>query len=108
MKGRFALMSEDITHESKPLLGHSKAGSTSHHSKQRGYVLSFLVAFLSVSSSVFTGQASASPVPHYTGNLFIAISGAIALALMLLGSGVQVLVDKQGAKECVSFGLYNA
>ena len=40
--------------------------------KQRGYALSVLVAFLSVSASVFTGQASASPVPHYTGNLVIA------------------------------------
>jgi drug/metabolite transporter (DMT)-like permease len=82
--------------------------TTGRYSKQRGYALSVFVAFLSVSASVFTGQASASPVPHYTGNLIIAISGAIGLALVLLGSGVNVLVDRQGAKECVAFGLYNA
>merc|ERR1719387_1419642 len=106
-------MTEDRAHESKPLLETARrneqlGATTSRYSKQHGYALSVFVSFLSVSASVFTGKASASPVPHYTGNLIIAIAGAVALALVLCGSGVQVGVDMQGARECVSFGLYNA
>ena len=106
-------MSADRVQESKPILEISHAASTSRDAsrqgKQRGYALSVLVAFLSVSASVFTGQASASPVPHYTGNLVIAVAGALSLALVLGATGVPMRVDGASeAGECVSFGVYNA